>query len=102
MGPQRKKFMWALVSYYRIRDFDYDYITYFPFYSEKTAKNAKDWNILYLMYGGRQKNEENPKNTLLITPLNYYRRKDIAYEAESKTNRAKEVRWWFPIVPLFY
>lgn len=82
---REKKFVWFVVPYYRVRDFDYEYMTYFPFYTEKTRKNSKDWNILYLLYGGREYHAEKKESYFGVLPLFYHERLEYPNSNEYKT-----------------
>ena len=71
---REKKFTWLGVPYYRVRDLDHEFKTFFPFYTEKTRPREKDWNILYFLYGGRKQSEAKKESYFGILPLMYYRK----------------------------
>lgn len=70
---REKKFTWLGVPYYRVRDLDHEFKTFFPFYTEKTRPREKDWNILYVLYGGRKQSEAKKESYFGILPVMYYR-----------------------------
>lgn len=82
---REKKFIWAILPYYRVREFDYNYMSLFPFYSEKIRKNSKDWNILYIVYSGSEQNLETKTSYFGLLPLMYHERFDNSKTTTRKT-----------------
>jgi hypothetical protein len=90
---REKKFAWLGLPYYRVRDFDYTYYTYFPLYSEKTTKNSEDWNLLYLFYRGKITDDHVNESYIGLIPIFYLKQYEYARQNKTKTTL---------ITPLFF
>ncbi len=71
---REKKFAWPVLPYYRVRDLDHEYKTIFPLYASTTRPQSIDWNILYLVYGGKERKAERKESYFGILPVFYYQK----------------------------